>query len=237
VARQDLTPGTRDAADGWAGVRAALPLLPGVAAFALVYGVLARQAGLSLGATATMSVLVFAGAAQFTAISMWGQASPVLIVLTAFIINLRHLLMGASLAPHLRREPSGWKALLAFGMADETYALAISRYLAGAGSRLYFLGVNLILYATWVVAGLAGGVLGGQAPDPGPWGVGLVFPLTFLGLLVPLLADRVTVVVAATSALVTVITAPWLPGKGNILLAILVGGAVGAAWEARWSTQ
>jgi 4-azaleucine resistance transporter AzlC len=218
-----------------AGIRAALPLVPSVAAFALVYGVVAREAGLSLGATLAMSALVFAGAAQFTAVSMWTQASPALIVLTTFTINLRHLLMGASLAPHLAREPPAWKALLAFGTVDESYALAISRYLSGSGGRAFFLGANLGIYVAWVLGGLAGGALGAHAPNPERWGAGLVFPLTFLGLLMPLLADRAALLVAATSALVAVALAPWLPGKGNIVAASLVGAGLGAALETRWT--
>ena len=218
------------------GLRSSLPLAPGVAVFALVYGVVARQAGLSLTATVAMSVLVFAGASQFTAVSMWGQASGGLIVLATFIINLRHLLMGASLAPYLRGESKGWKALLAFGTVDESYALAISRFLTGDGSRDFFLGASTTLYASWVLGAVAGGIMGGQVPDPGRWGIALVFPLTFLGLLVPLLTNRVVWLVAATSGAVAVAAAPWLPGKGNILLAVLVGGMLGAFLEARWAT-
>ena len=210
-----------------------VPLVPGVAVFGLVYGVLARQAGLSLAATTLMSLLVFAGAAQFTAISMWAQASGPLIVLTSLMINLRHLLMGASMAPHLRRQPARWKAMLAFGLVDESYALAISRYLRGEGSREFFLGVNVAVYGSWVLGGLTGGVLGGLVLNPAGWGIDLVFPLTFLGLLVPLLTRPVTGAVAAASAIVAVVTAAWLPGKGNLVLAILLGSGIGTLLESR----
>jgi 4-azaleucine resistance transporter AzlC len=220
-----------------AGVRDALPLVPGAAAFGLVYGMVARQAGLGLPAIAAMSALVFAGAAQFTAVGMWSQANGLLIVLTTFIINLRHLLMGASLAPHLRKERAGWKAVLAFGMVDETYALAISRYLRGDGSRCYFLGANSALYAAWVLSGLAGGWLGSGVPDPARWGIGLVFPLTFLGLLVPLVGDRPTLLVAVASGAAAVAAAPWLAGHANTLLAVLVGSGLGAILEGRWNTR
>jgi 4-azaleucine resistance transporter AzlC len=206
-----------------------------VAAFGLVYGLVARQAGLSLGATTAMSAMVFAGAAQFTAVGMWGQAGPGLIVLTTLMINLRHLLMGASLAPHLRGQGGSWKALLAFGMTDESYALAISRYLAGDGSREFFLGANFGVYVTWILSGLLGGILGGQVVDPGRWGIELVFPLAFLGLLVPLLGRPVSGVVAVVSGVAAVATAPWLPGKGNIFLAILVGSGIGTLAEAWWA--
>lgn len=219
----------------WAGLAASAPVVPGAVAFGLVYGVLARQAGLSLWATAAMSVLVFAGAAQLTAVSMWGQAGPGLIIATTLMINLRHLLMGASVAPHLRGQPGAWKALLAFGLTDESYALAISRYLRGEGSREFFLGANLAFYGGWTLSSLTGGVLGGLVVDPGRWGIALVFPLTFLGLLVPLLGRPVTVVVAGASGIVAVATAAWLPGKGNLVLAILVGSAIGAVLEAWWT--
>jgi len=218
-----------------AGLASTAPVVPGAVAFGLVYGVLARQAGLSLAATVTMSLLVFAGAAQFTAVGMWGQAGGPLIVLTAFIINLRHLLMGASVAPHLRGQPGRWKALLAFGLTDESYALAISRYLAGDGSREFFLGANFGLYAGWNLSTLAGAVLGGLVVDPGRWGIELVFPLTFLGLLVPLLTWPLVTVVALASGVVAVATAAWLPGKANLVLAIVVASGIGAALEGWWA--
>lgn len=220
-----------------AGLQATTPLLPGVAAFGLVYGVLARQTGLGLAATFAMSALVFAGASQFTAIGMWGQAGGGLIVLSTLIINLRHLLMGASMAPHLRKEPGLWKALLAFGLADESYALAVSRYLRGDGSREYFLGVNLGIYVAWFASGLLGGILGGLVVDPGRWGIGLVFPLAFLGLLMPLLTHWVPALVAILAGATAVGTASFLPGKANIFLAILVGSAAGAFLERRCKTM
>jgi branched chain amino acid efflux pump len=217
------------------GLKATLPLAPGVVAFGLVYGVLARQAGLDFRATAAMSALVFAGASQFTAVSMWGQIGGGAIVLTTFIINLRHLLMGASLAPHLRGERAPWKALLAFGMADESYALAVSRYLRGDGNREYFLGANLGIYSSWLLSSLAGGLVGGLVLDPSRWGFGLVFPLTFLGLLVPLLTQWVTGAVALVSGIVAVAATAWLPGKSNLFLAILLASVVGVMLERWWT--
>lgn len=217
------------------GLWATLPLIPGVAVFGVVYAVLARQAGLNLWATLGMSALVFAGASQFIAVSMWGQAGGGAIILTTCIINLRHLLMGASLAPYLRGERRAWKALLAFAMADESYALAVSRYLRGDGSREFFLGANLGVYAGWVLGSLAGGLVGGLVVDPGRWGLGLVFPLTFLGLLVPLLTRWVTAAVALISGIVAVTTAAWLPGKTHLFLAILLASGIGMLLERWWT--
>ena len=144
------------------GAKAALPIVFGYLPVGIAFGVLARKAGLSPIEAGSMSLFVYAGASQFIAVEMISKGVPWgTIVLTTFFINLRHLLMGASVAPHLRGQPGRWKALLAFGLTDESYALAISRYLAGDGSREFFLGANFGLYAGWNLSTLAGAVLGG----------------------------------------------------------------------------
>ena len=89
------------------GVVATLPLAPGVVAFGLLYGVMARQVGFSPWEALGMSLIVHAGSAQFTALGMWQAAGAIPIILTTLVINLRHLLMGASVAPYLRGL-SGW---------------------------------------------------------------------------------------------------------------------------------
>ncbi|MFZ5631825.1 MAG: AzlC family ABC transporter permease [Bacillota bacterium] len=121
------------------GVREGLPLALSIFAYGLVYGVLARQAGLSWYETVLMSAVVFAGSSQFVAVSMIASGyGPGQIILAALLLNLRHLLMGASLAPYL----SGvkiWKlAFLAHGLNDESYALTISRFQRYGGSALQY---------------------------------------------------------------------------------------------------
>ncbi len=104
----------------WAGVRAEFPLLVGVFPFGLIYGVLAIDAGLSISQAQSMSWIVFAGSSQFLASQLVHAAVPgMVIVLTIAIVNLRHLLYSASLAPYLRKLSSGWKLLLAYLLTDE----------------------------------------------------------------------------------------------------------------------
>ena len=159
-----------------------------------------------------MSLIVHAGSAQFTALGMWQTAGAVPIILTTLVINLRHMLMGASVAPYLRGLPPGWKALLALWMSDESYALAIAEYEQGRDSYLYFLGANVGVYIAWPTSGLLGALLGASIPEPSQYGLDLVFPLGFLGLLTAFLKDRIGVAVALTAGGLALLGTFLLPG-------------------------
>lgn len=206
-----------------------LPLAPGVVAFGLVYGVAARAVGLSLAETAGMSALVHAGSSQFTALGMWASSSPGAIVLTTLIINLRHLLMGASVAPYLNRLPLKWKMLLALWMSDESYAMAIAAYEQGRGSEWYFLGSNLCIWLTWWPAGLLGALVAQSLPDLTRYGLEMVFPLAFMGLVASFFKGRASAVAAAVAAASAVLGALYLPGNWHIIIAGLLGSLVGLA--------
>ena len=213
------------------GLAATLPLAPGIFAFGLLYGVMARRVGLTPGEALLMSVLVHAGSAQFIALGMWNTAGAGPIILTTLVVNLRHLLMGASIAPHLRHLSGPWKAVLALCMSDESYALAISAYEEGAGDHLHFLGANLGTGLTWWASGWLGAMLGDSVPDPSRYGLDLVFPLAFLGLLRSFLKDRRQVFVALLSGLVGLVGFQLLPGKWYVIAAGLVGSSVGLLVE------
>jgi 4-azaleucine resistance transporter AzlC len=213
------------------GLLATLPLAPGVVAFGLLYGMLARQVGLSPWEAWAMSTIVHAGSAQFAALGMWEAGSAASIILTTFVINLRHLLMGASVAPHLRGLPPLWKALLALWMSDESYSLTIAEYERGRGSHWYFFGANLGIYLTWPTSGLLGALLGAAIPDPGRYGLDLVFPLAFLGLLPAFLEDRIGVIVALASGGLALLGTFLLPGNWHVIVAGLLGSGVGLLLE------
>jgi 4-azaleucine resistance transporter AzlC len=213
------------------GMLASAPLVPGTVAFGLLYGMLARQAGFSPTEAWAMSLIVHAGSAQFVALGMWGTAGTAAIVITTLVVNLRHLLMGASIAPHLRHLRPAWRPLLALWMSDESYALAISAYERGHGSEWYFLGANVGIYLVWTTSGLVGALIGSAVPDPGRYGLGLVFPLAFLGLLVPFLRDRISLAVAVASGAMAVVAAFLLPGAWYVIVAGLLGSALGLALE------
>jgi 4-azaleucine resistance transporter AzlC len=218
---------------GWAGVRAGfadtIPLWLGVAPFGAIYAVSARAAGLSPAQVLAMSLFVFAGASQFTAAGLFAAgATPITIVITTLVINARHALLAVSLAPFLRRARPTTKALLAFQLTDESYAIGMRRWLAGGGSVAYQFGSNISLYLIWQVSTVAGMLLGALIPDPAAYGLDLVFPLTFIGLLVPLLKDRVSGGVAVLAALLTLAGAMLLPGSWYILIAGIIASGVGA---------
>jgi 4-azaleucine resistance transporter AzlC len=195
----------------------------------MIYAVSALAAGLDAAQTLAMSLFVFAGAAQFTAAGLFAAgASPATIVITTLIVNARHVLMGASLAQHLRSAPGWLRMALVAQLTDETYALAMQRFLERRGSATFMAGANISLYLMWQASAIIGMLLGAQIPDPATYGLDLVFPLTFIGLLVPLLRTRASGAVALAAGLLALGGALLLPGKWYILLAGVVGSALGA---------
>ncbi len=222
------------------GLLSTLPLAPGVIAFGLLYGVMARQAGFSPLEAWAMSAIVHAGSAQFTAVGMWGSNGAFSIILTTLILNLRHMLMGASVAPHLKEVNPFWRGFLALWLSDESYALTIAEYERGTGSHYYFFGANLGIYLIWPLSGLAGSLLGSAIPDPAALGLDLVFPLAFLGLLTTFLKNRTGVIVALASACLAILFIYLLPGKWYVIAAGILGSGLGFLLEGlggKWKTS
>lgn len=221
------------AGEFWQGVRDCLPVSLSVVPFGLTCGVMGLTVGLTFLETVGMSAFVFAGAAQFISMTMLGAGvtSFSLIVLTTLLINLRHLLMGASMAPYMSRLPMPLQAVLAFGLVDETYALIMNRVLIRGYCPGYHMGCNVFFYLTWVGSTAAGVFLGGYIPDPLAWGLDFALPALLMALLVPRLTDRTSYLVCAVSALVAVLGALYLPGKWYIIIACLAASAVGGVME------
>jgi predicted branched-subunit amino acid permease len=152
-------------------------------------------------------------------------------LLTTLAINLRHLLMGASIAPHLQGLDPLRRAFLALWMSDESYALAIAAYEKGRGSPHYFLGANVGIYLLWPTSGLVGALLGTALPEPGRYGLDLVFPLAFLGLLASFLKDRIGVAVALAAGGLALLGATLLPSGWRVVVAGLLGSGLGLLLE------
>jgi len=222
----------------WAGARAEVPILFGAAPFGLIYGVLASGAGLPPALALAMSSLVFAGSAQFIAAGLIGAGVPgPVLVLTTFVVNLRHMLYSASLAPYLRRLSPAWKWVLAYLLTDEAYVVAILNYERPTGStnkHWYFLGAGMVLWTTWQTSSAVGIFLGRQVPAS--WSLDFTLALTFIGLVVPALRDRATVL-AAVSAGLTAVLAFALPLKLGLFLAAAVGITAGLLAEELWPTM
>ncbi|HJZ48033.1 MAG TPA: AzlC family ABC transporter permease [Roseiflexaceae bacterium] len=237
TARPELVEGFKRSnvakSDFRAGFTATMPLWLGAAPFGAIYAVSALAAGLGWAQTLAMSLFVFAGASQFTAVGLFASgAAPLAIVLTTLIINARHALLAASLAPFVRETRPETKALLAFQLTDESYAIGMRRWLEGTGSLAYQFGANLSMYVVWQCSTIAGILLGNLIPNPAAYGLDLVFPLTFIGLLVPLLRERVSLAVALLAAALAIGGALLLPGSWYLLLAGIVASGIGA-WLSR----
>ncbi len=217
------------------GCRDELPILLGVVPFGMIYGLVAVGAGLPAFTAQAMSSVVFAGSAQFIASQLIRDGAPaVAVVVTILLVNLRHALYSASVAPYLKDLGGGWKALLAYLLTDEAYAVAISRYQRDASlgrasphGHWYFLGAGLALWATWQWSTALGVFFGANVPRG--WSLDFALPLTFIALLFPWLKDRAGRL-AALSAGATAVLAAGLPYKVGLMLAAGAGIAVGLAF-------
>ena len=240
-----------------AGLRAELPILAGVIPFGMIYGLLALAAGLTPIQAQAMSAIVFAGSSQFITVQLVAAGAPALvIVLTGGVVNLRHALYSASVAPYLKPLNRLWKYLLGYLLTDEAYAVAITHYYAnldprglptegpdpvpdpspdvGAASiaraeHWYFFGAGLALWTTWQLSTAVGVFLGAVIPES--WPLDFAVPLTFIALLVPTLRDRAALAAAVIAGGVAIL-AVGMPLKLGLVAAALLGIAVGLWLEA-----
>lgn len=217
------------------GIRAELPILLGVVPFGIIYGVLALAAGIPPLAAQAMSAIVFAGSAQFIGVELIGGAAPLGVIwLTTAVVNLRHMLYSASMAPYLRTLSPAWKWLLAYLLTDEAYVVAILHY-ASPNKPLrfkhwYFLGAGITLWSSWQISTAVGILLGTQIPSS--WSLDFSLALTFIGMIVPTLTTR-PLIAAAVVAGLTALAAAGLPYKLDLLLAALTGILTGFLLERR----
>jgi 4-azaleucine resistance transporter AzlC len=220
------------------GVRAEVPLLIGVFPFGMIYGALALNAGISAFASQMMSSIVFAGSSQFIAAKLAADSAPgFVIILTIAVVNLRHMLYSASLAPYLKHLSLRWKFLLSYLLTDEAYAPSILKYEKEGVkpfSHWFLLGAGFSLWFTWQVSTALGIFVGTEMPGDIP--LEFALPLTFIAMVVPILKNR-PLVAAAVSAGITALLAYNLPFRLGLILAALVGIIVGTVLEGRASQK
>jgi 4-azaleucine resistance transporter AzlC len=218
----------------WHGVRDEVPILLGVIPFGLIFGALAINARLSSMAAQAMSSVIFAGSAQFIAAQLVGVGtSAVVIVMVIFVVNLRHALYSASVAPHIKHLGPAWKTLLAYLLTDEAYAVTITHYNRdGDASRKhwFYLGAGLTLWCSWQISTAVGIFIGAQMPQY--WPIDFILPLTFIALVVPALRDRPSVAAAVVAGLVGLLAINF-PLKTGLLLAAFIGILTGLAIEGK----
>ena len=216
----------------WAGAREISPVLLGAVPFGLVTGIAAVASGLTPVQGIALSVLSFSGIAQLVTCQLIAAQSPAIVtILAASIVSLRLLMYSAAIAPHLAHLPKRWRALLAFLMTDQSFAMTVERYTAPGDVRhrhWYFLGTALTLYVVWQASVIVGVVAGAQVPAN--WSLDFVVVLTFIALLVPAVRTRADLA-AAIVALGVALAAAGLPYRLSLVVASLAGIAAGMAIE------
>jgi predicted branched-subunit amino acid permease len=219
----------------FSGVRACLPVLPGVAAFGAISGVAMVGAGLSPWLAVLMSVVVFAGTAQLAALQLLAAGAPLgVIFLAGLILNLRFMLYSLSISPHLQdlRPRARW--LAGYFLSDNGYAHTIARIASqptAPGHAEYFMGACAAIWVTWETATMAGIVVG--AGIPATWSLEFVVILTFTALAVASIRDGAAAA-AALAAGATAIVAVDLPFRLGLIAAAIAGIAAGVIAD-RWT--
>jgi 4-azaleucine resistance transporter AzlC len=214
------------------GLRAMAPLLLAIVPFGLVLGVTAAGSVLGGGLGIATSQIIFAGAAQLVTVQLFDDgAAAVIVVVTALVVNIRHLMYSAALASHFQDFPRRSRMLLPYLLTDQNFALSILQYEKNVDpvyKRWFFLGVGVGLWVPWQIATIAGVMLGAQIPES--LGLGFAIPLVFLVLLIPVIQTRPGLASALVGGLVAVI-ANGAPYHLGLVIGAMAGVATGVVLE------
>ncbi|WP_204115681.1 AzlC family ABC transporter permease [Shimia biformata] len=223
----------------WRGVRDGMPFTLVIAPFAVLFGVVATEAGLNVFEVLSFSVVVIAGAAQFTALQLMQENAPTVVVLaSALAVNLRLAMYSASLVPYLGKAPLWQRALVAYLTVDQSYATAMIKYENEPEMPLnekvrYFIGCVIPVVTVWYITSMIGALVGTALPD----GLAIDFavPITFLALTAPMLRTLAHVA-AALVAVATALVFAFLPYNLGLIVAGIAGMMTGAQVEL-WMTR
>lgn len=197
----------------------------------VAFGIAARSGGLTALEASAMSVLIFAGAAQFAAVELVaGGAAPLLVVGSVLLINLRHLLMGASLRPYLGERPLGVRLLAAYLLTDESFALGITRYRHGGRGIAYYFTFATGLWVCWNAGTLLGATVISGAVDPQRLGLDFTITATFVTIVALGIRDRADIAVAVVAAL----AAGAFRLAGASTFAVVAAGALAPLVAVAW---
>lgn len=206
------------------GARDTVPMIVGAIPFGILFGALATSAGLSFYATMAMSLFVFAGSSQFVAATLIGQGVGIaVIVMTTFIVNLRHALYSASLGPTFKGLKQKWLVPLGFFLTDETYAVVIKRVNESPDStnhHWYCLGSSLAMYGNWQLCTVIGITAGNALENLSSWGLEIAMIVTFIGIVVPLITRFPMLVASVVAVSVALLTREMAHNFGLIVASV-----------------
>jgi len=218
----------------WRGYLDCAPFILIVVPYSMLFGVVARDAGLDIQQTMSMSILVIAGASQFTALALLQDQAPVFIALfAALAVNLRMAMYSAALVPHLGHARLGTRALMAYLMVDQAFAVAVKTYedrpeMTPDTKVAYYFGAMMLICPIWYACTLVGAVLGRAIPES--WSLDFAVPICFIALTAPLLRSLSHVVAALTSSAMAIAFA-WVPWSLGLFIAAIIAMIVGAQTE------
>ena len=211
------------------GCLASAPFVIVVIPFALLFGVVATEAGLNLLQVMLFSFSVFAGASQFAAVQLMQDQAPVLVVLaTSLAVNLRMVMYSVAMAPHLGAAPFGTRALMAYFLVDQSFAASQIEFERRPDQPLadkvaFFFGTVTPIAPMWFAATFAGAVVGEAIPPE--YALDFAVPITFLAICAPMLRSIPHVVAAAVSIVAALVLAGLPYGTGLLLEAVLAMAA------------
>jgi 4-azaleucine resistance transporter AzlC len=238
--RSKLTPH-----DWLRGISRAVPIILGYVPIGFAYGVLAGKAGLSNFNTLAMSIFVYAGSSQLIAVGLFAAGvAPFSIILTTFIVNLRHMLMASALAPYLSRWSKIQLSAFAYEITDESFALhsvEFSRVASSSGQNLgpnaaESIALNMTAQVSWVLGSWFGLVAGGLITDIKLLALDYTLPAMFIALLMIQFKDQIQLIVAIGTGILAV--ALLLAGlhQWYVITATLIGASMGVMME-KWTKK
>ena len=218
----------------WTGVRDGAPFMVVAGPFALLFGVLATEAGLSVFEVMSFSLVVIAGAAQFTALQlMQDQAPTVIVLISALAVNLRVAMYSAALTPYLGGAPLWQRIFAAYLLVDQSYALSHARFDADPQMTVparmaYYFGTCTLVMATWFGCSYLGAALGTALPPGIP--LDFALPIALLSMVAPMMRTLPHHVAAGVAVVVSLLAVP-VPYSLGLLIAGISGMAAGAQTE------
>lgn len=215
------------------GIKEAFPIVLGYLPLGFAFGVLAKEAGMSVPQATMMSVLCFTGAGQYIAIGVMQAGGAVItIILANILVNLRYLLFSTSTVPYLKDKVQPLVAsLLSYGLTDETYAVAMNHYQDHPATASYLAGLNLTSHLGWIGSTFLGAVLGSFITNTDRLGLGFALPAMYTCLLVLMIKRRTDIWVAVFTAITCLVIGYLVPAMmdnlSNIIIATIIGATLG----------